>query len=71
MRPERGEWEPIKNFRKRKFGLDPNYAPNPKVLGEVQSSYGRATLTQINPRNKRDQARKQNAKKQHKTSTVY
>ena len=50
MRPEGGEWELIKKFRKRKFGLDPKYAPNPRVLGEVQSSYRGATLTQNNPR---------------------
>ena len=56
MRQEGGEWEPIKKFRKRKFGLDPNYAPNPRVLGEVQSSYEETTLTQNNPRNKQDQS---------------
>ena len=66
MRPERGEWEPIKQFRKRKFGLDPNYVPNPRVLGEVQSSYRGATPTQNNPRNKSEQAQKQNTRKQHK-----
>ena len=70
MRPEGGEWEPIKNFCKRKFGLDPNYAPNPRVLGEVQSSYRGATLTQNNPRNKSEQAWKQTREDSTRTSKV-
>ena len=71
MGPDGGEWEPIKNFHKRKFGLDPNYAPNPRVQGEVQSSYRGATLTQNNPRNKSEQAWKQTREKSTRTSKVY
>ena len=71
MRPEGGEWEPIKKFRKRKFGLDPNYTPFPRVLGEVQSSYRGATLTQNNPRNKSEQAWKQTRENSTRTSKVY
>ena len=37
---------------------DPKAHSNPKVLGEVQSSYQGAALTQNKPRNKREQARK-------------
>ena len=66
-----GEWEPIKNFRKRKFGLDPNYAPNPRVLGQVQSSYRGATLTQNNPRNKSEQEWKQTRENSTRNSKVY
>ena len=71
MRPEGGSWELIKNFRKQKFGLDPNYAPNPRVLGEVQSSYRGATLTQNNPRNQSEQAWKQTQENSTRTSKVY
>ena len=71
MRPEGGSWEPIKNFRKQKFGLDPNYAPNPRVLGEVQSSYRGATLTQNNPRNKSEQAWKQTLENNARNNARY
>ena len=37
----------------------PKYTPNPNVLGEVRCSYGKATPTQNNLRNKRDKSRKQ------------
>ena len=59
------------NSRKRKFGLDPKYAPNPRVLGEVQSSYRGATLTQNNPSNKSEQAWKQARENNTRTSKVY
>ena len=42
-----------------KIGLVQKYTPNPRVLGEVQSSYKGTTLTQNNPRDKRDQSQKQ------------
>ena len=49
----------FENYRNRKTSAqDPKAHPNPKVLGEVQSSYEGATLTQNKPRNKREQARK-------------
>ena len=55
-----------------KISLVPKFTPNPRVLGIVWSSYGEATPTQENPRNKQDQTGKQipksstrNSKTQH------
>ena len=45
-----------------KIGLVPSVHPNPRVLGEAWSSYGRAKPTQNNPRNKNGEvARKKTA----------
>ena len=47
----------------------PKFTTNPRVLGEMQSSYRGATLTQSSPRNKQDrpwkQPRRAAQKKQH------
>ena len=59
MRPEGGvKGSLLKLSRSKALAQDPKAHPNPKVLGEVQSSYEGATLTQNKPRNKREQARK-------------
>jgi len=49
----------IKILANRSFGFVPSVHPNPRVLGEAWSSYGRAKPTQNNPRNKLEQLRKQ------------
>ena len=71
MRPEGGEWEPIKILAKKASAQDPSPYPNPSVLGVVQSSYRGATLTPTSLRNKCDQARKQTHEDSATNGTVY
>ena len=61
MRPEGGggvNGSLRKLSQSKALAQDPKAHSNPKVLGEVQSSYQGAALTQNKPRNKREQARK-------------
>ena len=59
-RPEGGWMRADKKLSKSEARLMiPKYTPNPNVLGEVRCSYGKATPTQNNLRNKRDKSQKQ------------
>ena len=52
----------LKFFSNRKYGLRSQVCPNPNILGEMRSSYGEATPTQSNFRNKRDKRGSKHAK---------
>ena len=60
-----------KKFSQTEARLKIPSAPNPRVLGEVQSSYREATLTQNNPRNKTEQAWKQTRENSTRNNTRY
>jgi len=60
MRPEGGVNGSLQKLSRSKTSAhNSRVHPNPRVLGDVQSSYKGATLTQNKPRNQSDQARKQ------------
>ena len=60
----------LNNLLKETIGLTPSTHPNPRILGEVWSSYGGATPTHDSPRDNQEQSRKQTRKNNTRNNTV-